>query len=65
MERLLTAEEACGVLGITRARLYFLVRTAALPAVRLRRQVRFSPAALQRFIERGGTITDHEPVPAA
>jgi excisionase family DNA binding protein len=54
LERLLTADEALGVLGVSKGRLYQLVRRGLLPSVRLGRQVRFSPKVLERFIETGG-----------
>jgi excisionase family DNA binding protein len=52
--RLITAQEAAAVLHVTRFRLYELARIGLLPTVRLGRQVRFDPSALQAFIETGG-----------
>ena len=51
--RLLTAGQAAARLDVTLARLYELARTGTLPAVRLGRQIRFSPAALTEWIESG------------
>ena len=52
--RLLTADQAADRLDVTLARLYELARTGTLPAVRLGRQIRFSPDALTEWIESGG-----------
>jgi excisionase family DNA binding protein len=70
LERLLSQEEVSDLLGVTRAGFYRLVRGGLLPAVRLGRHIRVSPAALQRFIETGGRPLEadseqHEPAPAA
>src|SRR5690606_14147029 len=52
--RLLTAVQAAERLDVTPARLYELARTGTLPAVRIGRQIRFSPEALNEWIDRGG-----------
>jgi excisionase family DNA binding protein len=52
--RLLTASQAAERLDVTLARLYELARTGTLLAVRIGRQIRFSPAALNDWIESGG-----------
>ncbi len=52
--RLLTAGQAAERLDVTLARLYELARTGTLPAVRIGRQIRFSPDALSEWIESGG-----------
>jgi excisionase family DNA binding protein len=52
--RLLTAGQAAERLDVTLARLYELARTGTLPAVRIGRQIRFSPDALTDWIESGG-----------
>ncbi len=54
LDRLLKADEAQDLLGVSKPRLYQLVRDGVLPAVRLGRQVRFSPKGLAQFIESGG-----------
>ena len=54
-DTLLNAGDVAGLLGITRFRVYELVRRQLIPCVRLGRSVRFSRAALDRFIEAGGT----------
>lgn len=51
---LVSAEEAAVRLSVSRARLYQLVRHGLVPAVRLGRAVRFSPAALDAFVADGG-----------
>lgn len=52
--RLLTAGQAAERLDVTLARLYELARTGTLPAVRIGRQIRFSPEALAEWIENRG-----------
>lgn len=52
--RLLTASQAAERLDVTLARLYELARTGTLPAVRIGRQIRFSPEVLSGWIEAGG-----------
>jgi excisionase family DNA binding protein len=42
-------------LGVTLPRLYELVRTGAVPAVRVGRQIRVDPAPLEEWISSGGT----------
>ena len=42
------------VLGVTRARLYQLIRDGIVPAVRLGRSIRIEENALRQFIARGG-----------
>src|SRR5262249_42642324 len=53
-DRLWTAAELAMRLHIGPARLYELVRQGLVPAVRLGRQVRFDPAAVEAWIARGG-----------
>ncbi len=52
--RLLTAGQAAERLEVTLTRLYELTKTGALPAVRIGRQIRFSPEALNEWIDGGG-----------
>jgi excisionase family DNA binding protein len=52
--RLLKAEEVAPTLGVPTLRVYELARTGLLPCVRLGRQVRFAPAALEAFVASGG-----------
>ena len=60
--RLLKPEEAAARLGIRLHRLYALVRTQELPAVRLgSRQIRVDPRRLEEWIEAGGS----QPEPGA
>lgn len=51
---LVSAEHVAALLGVTVQRAYELLRTGAIPAVRIGRQVRVSPRALAEYIERGG-----------
>lgn len=51
---LLRVEEVAKRLNISVARCYELARQNVLPAVRLGRQVRFDPDALDEFIRSGG-----------
>jgi excisionase family DNA binding protein len=51
---LLTADEVAEILRVTPARLYGLARCGVLPSIRIGRQVRFAPAAIEQFIARGG-----------
>lgn len=51
---LLTIEKVALRLGITEARGYELAREKILPVVRLGRQVRVDPDALENFIKNGG-----------
>ena len=55
LPRLLSAEEVSKHTGLSRARIYELVRSGAIPHVRLGRTVRFSAAALREWLEAGGT----------
>ncbi len=55
-----TAEEVAAILKVQPHRVYGLIRSGGLPAVRLgQRQVRVSKEALEEFIRRGG-----QPAPA-
>ena len=54
MRRLLTAAEVAEILAVTPARVYELVRRGMLPHVRVGRQVRIDPAALDAWIAAGG-----------
>ena len=51
---LLTVNEVAEVLQVAPARVYELIRTRALPGVRLGRQVRVSEEALAIWIKNGG-----------
>jgi excisionase family DNA binding protein len=52
--QLLTASELATRLRISPARLYELVRQGLVPVVRIGRQVRFDPAAVEAWIAGGG-----------
>ena len=58
LPRLLSADEVSKQTGLPRARIYELVRSDAIPHVRLGRTVRFSADALLDWIEAGGTGYD-------
>ena len=49
--RLLRIEDAATALAIHRTLLYGLIRSGAIPVVRIGRAVRISVAALDRFVE--------------
>lgn len=51
---LIDAAAVAARLGVSRHRVYELIRTGALPAVHIGRQVRVCPVALERWIEAGG-----------
>lgn len=55
--RLLTAKEVAPILRVTPARVYELVRSRAIPAIRLgERQVRFDETALRAWLAGGGSL---------
>lgn len=55
--QLLVAEELAELLRVHRQRIYELVRSGKLPAIRVgERQYRFSADAVRRWIEEGGSI---------
>lgn len=54
MQHLITLKEAAKTLGVTYARADELARQDLIPVVRLGRQVRLSPEALEDFIRGGG-----------
>lgn len=51
---LITAPTAARLLGVTVQRLYELSREGVVPSVRLGRSFRYSPSALNEFIQKGG-----------
>lgn len=53
--RLWTAQETAERLNVRLHRAYELIREGQIPAVRIGRQVRVDPAALEDFIRSGGT----------
>ena len=53
--KLLTASEAADLLNVTEWRVYQLARQNRIPTVRLGRLVRFSPIAVDRWIDAGGS----------
>jgi len=55
MSRLLKAHEVAERLGVSRHRVYELIRTRKLPAVYLGRSVRVDAEVLEEWIRRGGT----------
>jgi excisionase family DNA binding protein len=52
--KLLTVVEVGEALQVSPARVYELIRTGAMPAVWIGRQVRISPGALAQWIDCGG-----------
>jgi excisionase family DNA binding protein len=54
--RLLTATEVANILQVSKARVYELARTKAIPSITLGvRQLRFSEASLREFVARGSS----------
>lgn len=53
-DRMLQAPEVAEILDVSLPRVYELVRTGVLPAVRLGRQIRVDPRKLQAFLDGGG-----------
>ncbi len=56
--RLMTADEVAEVLRVSRLRVYELARIGAIPTVRMGRQIRFAPGALNQWMAQGGTSLD-------
>ena len=55
--KLLKAIEVAEILRVSRARVYELARTSALPSIKLgERQIRFCEAAIQQWIAKGGSV---------
>jgi len=52
--KLLKAETVAGILDISTARVYEIIRTGILPAVKLGRQVRIEEQTLEAWIKAGG-----------
>ena len=57
---LMTARDVARVLGVRPERVYELVRRSILPSVKIGRQVRIAPAALDTYILTGGHRIDRE-----
>lgn len=55
LPRLLTADEVAPYLRVPTARVYEMARLDLIPAIRMKRQVRFLEAALLDWLKRGGT----------
>lgn len=55
LPKLLTAAEVSAATGISKFRLYALVRLELMPAIRLGRSVRFDPRRLAEWLDAGGT----------
>lgn len=51
---LLNVSQVAEILGVSKARAYALIADGSIPAVRLRRQLRVSRGALEKFIAQGG-----------
>ena len=55
--KLLTADEVANILRVSKARVYELARTHAIPAVTLgQRQVRFDESSLREWIASAGSM---------
>lgn len=51
MEALLSVEEACAVLKMSKSALYKYARTKAIPSFTFGRRIKFQKAALEKWIE--------------
>lgn len=58
---LMDARQVAQRLGLRLPRTYELIRTGTIPAVRIGRQVRVDPVALEEWIAAGGTASIAEP----
>ena len=58
IEKLLTVEEVVALLGISRSKLYQLVRDGSIATVKMGRSVRFRPSRVQEFVERSETTAE-------
>ena len=54
-KKFLQADEVAAMLDVNRYRVYELVRSKQIPAVRLGRSVRFDPVRLDEWLAAGGT----------
>jgi excisionase family DNA binding protein len=54
IQQLVDGAVVAEALGVSRKRCYELARTGIIPSVRLGRQIRFVPAAVNTFISNGG-----------
>lgn len=61
MSKLLRINEVAEILKVSRWRAYELARIGRIPVVRIGRQVRVNAAALDAWIEAGGSPLDEEP----
>ena len=52
--KLMAVGEVADILGVRVHRVYELARQGIIPAVKIGRQVRFSPKRIREFIENGG-----------
>ena len=53
--KLLTAAQVADILSVPRLRIYELIRTRQLSAIRIGRSVRVAPGVLERWIQASGT----------
>ncbi len=61
-QQILIADEVAEMLRVDRQRVYELVRTHAIPVIRVgERQYRFDAEAVSKWMERGGGSTTHDP----
>lgn len=57
---LLTPDDVCALLKVKKSWLYDTVEDGALEAIRLGKQLRFRPSALNRYLdERASKVNDH------
>ena len=51
MEALLSVEEACAILRISKSAIYKYVKTKQIPSFKFGRRIKFQKAALEKWIE--------------
>lgn len=55
-EQLIAAEAVALILGVSRDRVWALVRAGSLPVVRIGRSIRFAPSKIRMWIDNGGLM---------
>lgn len=58
--QLITAKQMAELLQVKKSRVYELVRIELIPCVRLGRQLRFDPKAIEQWITKGGSGKDKQ-----
>ncbi len=60
-EKLLTVDDLCGYLGVSKDYIYDEVRKSRLKATKLARQLRFRPTDVDAYIESNAAVTPGTP----